>query len=128
MNDRHLLITGRPGSGKTEMLMALANRHPQTTLFLSEEYDKATLRDRRGLDRRVKIVTCEEFLTDEVSDYETLCIDYLELLSNEALERIEDLIEKECLHIVAASQVRRGTNEVADRIRSLMRRRNNSLK
>ena len=128
MSEKHLLITGRPGSGKTEMLIAIANKHPKTTLFLSEEYDKTTLRDRRGLDRRVNVVTSETFLAETMSKYETLCIDYLELLSDEALEKIVTSIKKGRLHIIVASQVRRGVNEVVERIEALIRRRNDGTK
>ena len=37
MNGKHLLLTGRPASGKTETLIACVNMYSSTTLFLSEE-------------------------------------------------------------------------------------------
>lgn len=48
MADRHLLITGRPASGKTELLVAFANMHPKTTLFLSEECTEDLLKNKKA--------------------------------------------------------------------------------
>ena len=37
MNEKYILLSGRAGAGKTEMLMAYANQYRTTTLMFSEE-------------------------------------------------------------------------------------------
>ena len=41
-----ILLSGRPGSGKTQMLIDYANMHPNTTLCISQESTKEELRAR----------------------------------------------------------------------------------
>jgi len=55
MTEKHLLITGRPASGKTELLVAFANMHPKTTLFFSEECTEEMLKNQKGLHANVAV-------------------------------------------------------------------------
>ena len=40
MREKFLLISGRAGSGKTQILISYANQYPRKTLIVSEEYIK----------------------------------------------------------------------------------------
>jgi len=91
--EKHLLITGRPASGKTEILIAFANMHPKTTLFLSEECTDDLLKKEKGLNELVKVVDSSEFTYEETQSYTSLCVDYLELLSHETLQKIIKIIK-----------------------------------
>jgi len=55
MTEKHLLITGQPASGKTELLVAFANMHPKTTLFYSEECTEEMLKNQKGLNVNVVV-------------------------------------------------------------------------
>jgi len=123
MKDKHLLITGRPASGKTEVLIAFANMHPKTTLFFSEECTENLLKEQKGLTKLVKIVDSSNFMNEDIQKYTTLCIDYLELLSTEMLHQIMQIVKRNAIQVIATSQVKRGNNEVTDRIESLINRR-----
>ena len=123
MQQKHLLLTGRPASGKTEVLIAFANRYPATTLFLSEEMDEDKLKNDRGLDKSVKVADSTKFLDEDLARYKTICVDYLELLSIEILEKILQIVEENRLQLIVASQVRRGKNEVVGRIKDLIEKR-----
>ncbi len=123
MKEKHLLITGRPASGKTEILIAFANMHPKTTLFLSEECTEDLLKNKKGLNELVKVVNSSEFTYEETQNYTSLCVDYLELLSDETLQKIIKTIKQSNLQVIVTSQVKRRQNEVLDRIESLISRR-----
>lgn len=123
MSEKHLLITGRPASGKTELLIAFANMYPKTTLFLSEECTEEVLKKEKGLNGHVKVVDSCSFAHELPQGYTSLCVDYLELLSKEILQKIIALIKQNNLQIIVTSQVRVGHNEVLNRIESLISRR-----
>jgi len=123
MKEKHLLITGRPASGKTEILIAFANMFPKTTLFLSEECTEDLLKNKKGLNELVKVVNSSEFTYEETQNYTSLCVDYLELLSDETLQKIIKTIKQSNLQVIVTSQVKRRQNEVLDRIESLISRR-----
>lgn len=123
MKEKHLLITGRPASGKTEILIAFANMYPKTTLFLSEESTEDLLKNKKGLNELVKVVNSSEFTYEETQNYTSLCVDYLELLSDETLQKIIKTIKQSNLQVIVTSQVKRRQNEVLDRIESLISRR-----
>ena len=123
MKEKHLLITGRPASGKTEILIAFANMYPKTTLFLSEECTENLLKNKKGLNELVKVVNSSEFTYEETQNYTSLCVDYLELLSDETLQKIITTIKQSNLQVIVTSQVKRRQNEVLDRIKSLISRR-----
>jgi replication-associated recombination protein RarA len=128
MNEKHLLITGRPASGKTELLIAYANMHPKTTLFLSEESTESLLKEQRGLSSLVKVVDINNFNIDDLERYNTLCIDYLELFSKEDQEIFIKIIQENKICVILTSQVKRGNNEVLKRIDDLIFSRNYTKK
>lgn len=123
MKEKHLLITGRPASGKTEVLIAIANMHPSTTLFLSEEFREEELKGQRNLSNIVKVIDSESFDVKELHNYETLCVDYLELLDNELIINLINIIQMNTIRVIAASQVRRGRNELIKRFQTAIDRR-----
>jgi len=120
MTEKHLLITGRPASGKTELLIAYANMHSKTTLFLSEEMTEVDLKQRE-LNADVKVIDSQQLRNVNLEDYHTLCIDYLELLSDDTLQELIKIIKANRVRVIITSQVRRGTNELMLRIRSMIK-------
>jgi len=123
MTEKHLLITGRPGSGKTELLVAFANMHPETTLFYSAECTEEMLKNEKGLNENVAVADSSTFKFEQANNYTTICVDYLELLPEEILEKVKVLIKQNNLQIIVASYVKRGDNEVIDRIDNSIRKR-----
>lgn len=123
MAEKHLLITGRVASGKTEALIGIANLHSKKTLFLSEECTEQKLKEKRGLSNEVKVIDTNSFNISELTNYETLCIDYLELLDNKFIEELIEIIKTNSIRIILTSQVRRGDNELILRIKHLITRR-----
>lgn len=100
----HILLSGRPASGKTQMLIAYANMYPATTLFISQELTNEAMR-KRGLSDLVDYK--DSFEDIDFEKYKTLCIDYLELFEKENLKQfIVRAIEKD-KRIILASQMRR---------------------
>lgn len=126
MTDKHLLITGRPGSGKSELLIAYANMYPKTTLFLSDESTEEFLKQQRGLDAQLKVIDSKDFDTSMLNGYETLCVDYLELLSEDMIQKLFKILEDNNHRVILTSQVKIGANELLDRIHNLINRRKNS--
>ncbi len=126
MTDKHLLITGRPGSGKSELLIAYANMHPKTTLFLSDESTEEFLKQQRGLDAQLKVIDSKDFDTSILNGYETLCVDYLELLSEDMIQKLLKILEDNNHRVILTSQVKRGTNELLERIDNAINHRKNS--
>lgn len=123
MNEKHLLIAGRPASGKTEVLIAIANMHPLNTLFLSEESSEEVLKEQRNLSKLVKVVDSKSFNLKELRNYETICVDYLELLDDGLIVDLINIIQKNTIRVIATSQVRRGENELLSRFQTLIDRR-----
>lgn len=123
MAEKHLLITGRVASGKTEALIGIANLHSKKTLFLSEECNEQELKEKRGLSNEVKVIDTNSFNISELTNYETLCIDYLELLDNKFIEELIEIIKTNSIRIILTSQVRRGDYELILRIKHLITRR-----
>jgi len=123
MNEKNLLITGRPASGKTEILIAIANMHPSNTLFWSEESSEIQLKEEKNLSHLVKVVDSKSFNLEELKNYETICIDYLELLDNYSIKELMKIVKMNKKRIIATSQVRRGKNELLDRMQCPISRR-----
>lgn len=124
MNEKHLLITGRPASGKTEVLIAIANMHPSNTLFLSNESSDSELKEQRNLSKLVKVVDSKSFNLKELHNYETICVDYLEVLDDGLIVDLIDLIHKNSIRIILTSQVRRKENELLSRLQTSIDRKN----
>lgn len=100
----HILLSGRPASGKTQMLIAYANMYPATTLFISQEVTNEAMR-KRGLSDLVDYK--DSFEDIDFEKYKTLCIDYLELFEKEDLKQfMVRAIEKD-KRIILASHMRR---------------------
>lgn len=123
MKEKHLLITGRPASGKTEMLIAIANMHPSNTLFLSEQNFEEELKEQRGLSNLVKVVNRKSFNLKELHNYETICVDYLEILDTPLIANLINVIQMDTIRVIATSQVRRGQNELISRFQTAIDRR-----
>ncbi len=100
-----ILISGRPGSGKTELIIALCNMHPSTTLLIAEEYDENYIRN-RGLNSLVKVICAKE--AANLSDYgcDTICIDYIELIKKPILDAIIDKAKHQNIRVIAVTQMR----------------------
>ena len=99
-----ILLSGRVGSGKTEMLIAYANLYPKATLFISNESSKEKLCD-RGLNEC--IVYSDSLDNLNISLYETVCIDYLELFGMEAIKKFISNVVSQNKRIIVASQMKR---------------------
>ena len=106
MNEKLILLSGRPGSGKTELIICYANKYPKSTLFLVEEYSP-TIIYKRGLDKSIKVINLDEFNSIELSTFKTICIDYIELFNTSILK----LVIKKCINqnvrIIGLTQMRR---------------------
>ena len=127
MSEKHILVTGRPASGQTEIIVAITNRYPETTLLLSQQNSPEYLIKARGLDKNVKVVTAEEFMHENLSKYQTICIDCLEMLPTETIVRIMELVQEDRMRIILVSYVLRCNNEVLDRLKIALARKNGSL-
>lgn len=123
MLEKHILITGRPGSGKTQILIAIANMYPKTTLFFSEEQSEKHLKTKSGLSTDVRVVHSDGFVSEDLNKYSTVMVDYIELLSSNIVHKLVKVIEENKLRVIIVSQVRRGENEVIKRFEELMDRK-----
>ncbi len=101
-----IIISGRPGSGKTEIIVSFCNMHPSSTLLIAEEYDADSIR-KRGLSRDVKVMGIEEAMAISVFGYKTICIDYIELIEKDLLEKLIAKAKSENIRLIAVSQMRR---------------------
>ena len=103
-----ILISGRPASGKTQLLIAYANMYPQTTLVLSEENSREDLHQ-RNLSKDIKVINSELFQNVDISKYKTICIDYIELFSDTFIkEKINPLIDTGIRIIILQQMDRKG--------------------
>ena len=106
MSDNFLLIAGRPGSGKTELLICYANRYPAKTLVLSEESTKKQLQE-RGLQETVIVVGKNEFQAIDINEFDTICIDYIELFERNFINDVLAPLKDQGIRIIAISQMTR---------------------
>jgi len=110
MSEKYILLSGRTASGKTELIVAYANTHPQTTLILSEEYTKEWIQKHRKLNKDVKVV---ESLDDiDVNSFETICIDYVELFDKKYVKKLIADLMKVDIRIIVATNMKRETFEI----------------
>lgn len=106
MSQNFILLSGRPGSGKTEILIAYANAYSTTTLFLSEEHSIEGLRN-KNLSNEVKVVKMDTFSDIDITNYETLCIDYIDLCNKNFINKsIIPLMDTD-IRIITAQQMNR---------------------
>lgn len=113
-----ILLSGRPDSGKTEMLIAYANLYPRSTLFISLESSQEEL-IARGLKDEIKYLDMIENI--DLAEYETVCIDYFELFNKEDIKQfISSLIERN-LRVILATHMRRNgkVNDLFEQLGSL---------
>jgi predicted ATP-dependent serine protease len=108
-NNNVILLSGRPGSGKTVMLIAYANMYPKTTLILSEESTKETLVSLNLL-KDVDVVNESNFNNIDISKYDTICIDYLELFNKIFINEKIKLITELNLRLIILTQLDRNYN------------------
>lgn len=110
-----VLLSGRPASGKTQILIAYANSYPETTLFISNETTREQL-TQRGLDK--KIAYCTAFDKIDIAKFETICIDYLELFDKDAIMQFITKALESSIRVVVATQMKRNgaTNNIFENI------------
>ena len=106
MVEKIILIAGRPGSGKTELIIHYCNQYPETTLLLAEEYSEEYIKE-RGLKDKVKVINKNEFYNVNLSNYKTICIDYIELFDEEFLQYLITKSLEQNIRIIALTQMRR---------------------
>ena len=106
MNEKYLLLAGRVGAGKSEMMIAYANQYPETTLILSEESNKIEL-NQCGLNPEVAVIEMKQFKTVNLAEYETVCIEYIELFDQDELHTILQTLKSMDKRIIAITQMRR---------------------
>ena len=105
MSEKYLLISGRAGAGKTELLIAYANMYPKTTLLISEEYLEEDI-IKRGLSNDVKIVSAQNLNIGSIKEYSTICIDYIEVFEKAFINNLLNLAINEDIRIIAVSQMK----------------------
>ena len=105
----YILISGRPGSGKTELLIAYANQYPTTTLFYSEENDALTLQN-RGLNTEVEVVNKKQFDLEDINKFDTICIDYIQVFEHDYIYNLMKELMQRNIRIIAVSQMSRHMN------------------
>ena len=108
-NDNFILLSGRPCSGKTEMLIAYANMYPSTTLILSEENTRESLIDKK-LSEKVIVTDSQGFKNIDMSKYNTVCIDYLELMDYSLIDKIIKEIVRLNIRLIILTQLDRNYN------------------
>lgn len=111
-----ILLAGRTASGKTSMLISYANTYPNSTLFISAESSNDFLIN-KGLNKDIAYfdgTNKDELLNINLTKYETICIDYLELFNKEIIKNFIDYLLCEEKRIVVATQMR--PNGIIDNI------------
>ena len=106
MKNDFILISGRPGSGKTELILPYCNLFPETTLLIAEEYSEEDIK-KRGLNSKVSVIGQDNFNDIDLSIYKSICIDYVELFDERFLR---DLIKQSSelnIRIIALTQMKR---------------------
>jgi len=106
MKQDFILIAGRPASGKTELVRLYCNENPESTLLISEEYSEEYIRE-RGLDPKVVVIRQAGFSQVDLSEYTTVCLDYVELFSEHNLHYIIKSAVEMNMKIIALTQMRR---------------------
>ncbi len=105
MDNKFLLISGRPGSGKTDLMIHYANQYPETTLILSEESTKKQLQ-KKGLKETVKVVGKKKFININVNKYDAVCIDYIELFDNNFIKNYIEPLKNTDIRMIVIDQMR----------------------
>lgn len=109
LNNNIILLSGRPGSGKTAMMIAYANMYPKTTLILSEENTKDMLIC-KNLSRDVNVVNADSFKNVDILAYDTICIDYLELFDKDFINKKIKSIMEQNIRLIVLTQLDRNYN------------------
>jgi predicted ATP-dependent serine protease len=130
MKENYLLISGRPGSGKTEMLICYANQFPEKTLILSNEYSKQTIQ-KRGLDTNVEVTDQNGYDKINILEFDTICIDYIEVFEKNFIANVIKEIINLDIRIIAVSQMSRSDysvlNNVFEETKNLLNIKNKPL-
>lgn len=101
-----ILLAGRPGSGKTDMIITYANQYPVSTLIISEESTALDLQE-RGLNSSVQVIRQEHCQSVDLTMYTTMCIDYLELFDQNVVKNMILEGVKLNMRIILVSHMRR---------------------
>jgi hypothetical protein len=72
------------------------------------------------------VIDSKNFDTSILNGYETLCVDYLELLSEDMIQKLLKILEDNNHRVILTSQVKRGANELLERIDNTINHRKNS--
>lgn len=130
MKENYLLISGRPGSGKTEMLICYANQFPEKTLILSNKYSKQTIQ-KRGLDTNVEVTDQNGYDKINILEFDTICIDYIEVFEKNFIANVIKEIINLDIRIIAVSQMSRSDysvlNNVFEETKNLLNIKNKPL-
>lgn len=124
-NKSIIVIEGPVGSGKSEILIQLCNRFPESSLLITFETSADALYNERGLDQRVKcidrppIAPIEDPVVSDIvwDEIETVCIDYVELLKS--MKFLDDIItecERRKIRLVIASQMSMTVEKLIDNL------------
>lgn len=101
MSEKYLLISGRPSTGKTELIIAYANQNIESTLILSEE-DESYIKE-KGLNSDVKVINPNNIDTVNILEYSTIYIDYIELFDKYFIKNILNEIKNRDIQVIATS-------------------------
>lgn len=104
MKEKFILLSGRPGAGKSEMIFAIANKYPEKTLILSMEYSKEQALI-RGLNKDVVVV--EQLDGIDINFFDTICIDYLELFDENYIQELIKTLIHLNKRIIVVTQMRK---------------------
>lgn len=112
-----ILLAGRPGSGKTDMIITYANQYPLSTLIVSEESTVLDLQE-RGLDSCVHVIHQENYRSVDLTMYTTICIDYLELFDQNVVKNMILEAVKLNMRIILVSHMRKNCliNNIFDKL------------
>lgn len=101
-----ILLSGTPTSRNTEMLIAYANMYPATTLYISLKCTHELLLS-KGLKSEVAVIDKVPIKDTILDNYETFCIDYLEVGNKVDIEKFIIKKLKKNKKVILASQMER---------------------
>lgn len=101
-----ILLSGRPENGNTQMLIAYANMHPTTTLYISLASTHGLLLS-KGLKPEVVVIDKVPLKDALIDNYETICIDYLEVGNKDDIKKFILKELKKNKKVILASKMKR---------------------
>lgn len=101
-----ILLSGRPENGNTQMLIAYANMHPASTLYISLACTHELLLS-KGLKPEVVVIDKVPLKDALIDNYETICIDYLEVGNKDDIKKFILKVLKKNKKVILASWMKR---------------------